>query len=73
MRLRFKRCRIASGINYIQSRKYHKQYLEEKGISDESDQPLKGRRPYIKVFGKLTKISIKEVKKVSNVTTIIWK
>ena len=76
MRQRFKASRICSSDNYILSKRIHikhivKSHNNNKALNTAIIERKISKIPYIKVFGKLIQISIKEATQI-NATTVIW-
>ena len=76
MRQRFKASRICSSDNYILSKRIHIKHIvnshnNNKTLNTAIIERKISKIPYIKVFGKLIQISIKEATQI-NATTVIW-
>ena len=76
MRPRFKTSRICSSDNYILSKRTHIKHIvnlhnNNKALNTAIIERKIPKIPYIKVFGKLIQISIKEATQI-NATTVIW-
>ena len=76
MRQRFKASRICSSDNYILSKRTHIKHIVNSNNNNKTlNTAIIERKifkiPYIKVFGKLIQISIKEATQI-NATTVIW-
>lgn len=76
MRQRFKASRICSSDNYILSKRTHIKHIvnlhnNNKILNTAIIERKISKIPYIKVFGKLIQISIKEATQI-NATTVIW-
>ena len=76
MRQRFKASRICSSDNYILSKRIHIKHIvnshnNNKTLNTAIIERKISKIPYIKVFGKLIQISIKEAIQI-NTTTVIW-
>ena len=76
MRQRFKTSRLCSSDNYIISKRIHKQDIINSHNNNKAViAAIVERRtkiPYVRVFGKLMRISIEEATEINNTITVLW-